>query len=84
MVWQLQTAKQRLSELVDRVLDEGPQVITRHGKEVAVVLAIDEYRRLCEPEPDFKRFLMEGPGIHELDLERDRQLPRDVELPDLS
>jgi prevent-host-death family protein len=84
VVWQLQTAKQKFSELIDRVLEDGPQVITRHGKEVAVVVAIDEYRRLSGPTPDFKRFLREGPGIHELDLQRDEQLPRDVELPDLS
>ncbi len=40
-VWQVQEAKSRLSELMDRALDEGPQVITRHGKPVVKVVAAD-------------------------------------------
>jgi prevent-host-death family protein len=79
MVWQLQTAKQRFSELVDRALDEGPQVITRRGREVAVVLSFDDYRRL-RGIPDFKTFLLEGPPLYELEIVRSQELPRDVEL----
>lgn len=79
MVWQLQTAKQRLSELVDRALDEGPQIITRHGREVAVVLSFDGYRQLSGT-PDFKRFLLEGPPLDELEIVRETQLPREIEL----
>ena len=37
MSWQLQEAKQKFSELVRRTLEEGPQVVTRHGEEVVVV-----------------------------------------------
>ena len=43
--WQLQEAKNRLSEVVDLALEEGPQIVTRHGKEVAVVIAKDEFDR---------------------------------------
>ncbi len=39
MNWQVQEAKQRFSELVRRTLEEGPQVVTRHGEEVVVVVA---------------------------------------------
>jgi antitoxin Phd len=46
MRWQLQDVKQRFSELVQHVLDEGPQTVTRRGKEAVVVIAADEYRRL--------------------------------------
>lgn len=80
MVWQLQTAKQKFSELVDRALSEGPQVVTRRGREVAVVLGIDEYRRLRDGEPDFKRFLLEGPRFDDLVIERSRDTGRDVDL----
>jgi len=38
-VWQVQEAKSRLSELMDRALKEGPQVITRHGRPVVKVIA---------------------------------------------
>lgn len=43
--WQIQDAKNRLSELVRRVRENEPQVITVHGKEVAAIIPIDEYRR---------------------------------------
>lgn len=46
MAWQLQDAKQRFSRLVDSARTDGPQVVTRHGREVAVVLSIEDYRRL--------------------------------------
>ncbi len=46
MNWQVQEAKQRFSEVLRAVENDGPQTITRHGEEVAVVIDIDEYRRL--------------------------------------
>lgn len=79
-MWQLQTAKQKLSELVERALAEGPQVITRRGREVVVVVSIDEYRRLRGGGPDFKRFLTEAPDLDALGLERSREPTRGVEL----
>ena len=45
MTWQLQEAKNRLSEVVDRALSEGPQTITRHGRATAVIVASDQYAR---------------------------------------
>ncbi len=85
MSWQLQEAKQRFSELVRRTLEEGPQVVTRHGEEVVVVVPAEEYRRMTEradgeKKMDFKEFLMSAPDLSVLDLERPREMPRDVEL----
>lgn len=80
MAWQLQTAKQKFSELVERALAEGPQIVTRRGREVVVVLGIDEYRRLRAGEPDFKRFLREGPDFEALELTRQNETGRRVEL----
>lgn len=79
MAWQLQTAKQRFSELVDRALAEGPQIVTRRGQEVVAVVAIDEYRRLHR-RPDFKRFLRTAPDFEQLDLERDTEPARTVDF----
>ena len=45
-VWQLQEAKNHLSELVDRAIQHGAQTITRHGRPVAVVVAAKVYDRL--------------------------------------
>lgn len=44
--WQVQDAKARFSELLDASLSEGPQVVTRRGVEAAVLVPIDEWRRL--------------------------------------
>ncbi len=80
MTWQLQKAKQHLSEVVDRALTEGPQIVTRHGKQVAVILGFDDYQRLLARRPDFKRFLSEGPDFGDLDLQRSSERPRESEL----
>jgi prevent-host-death family protein len=71
--WQLQEAKQRFSELIKLVETEGPQVVTRHGEEVAVVVGIGEYRRLRGGAEDFKAFLRSAP---DLDLEINRPAGR--------
>jgi prevent-host-death family protein len=80
VAWQVHEAKQRFSELVRRAQDEGPQVVTRHGEEVAVVVSAPEYRRLTGNKPDFKTFLLSGPDLSVLDLERPKEFPREVEL----
>jgi len=61
--WQIQDAKQRFSEMIRAVEHEGPQVITRHGEEVAVVVDIAEYRRLTRPAVDLRGVLLGGPRL---------------------
>ena len=79
--WQIQTAKNRLSDLVDRAVTQGPQLITRRGIETAVVLSVDEYRRLRRPESDLVEFFRSSPLSQiELDLERDPDSGREIEL----
>jgi prevent-host-death family protein len=80
MSWQVQQAKQQFSALVRRALDEGPQVVTRHGEEVVVVLSAREYRRLTEAVPDFKGFLLAAPDLQQLELQRPDHHARIVEL----
>jgi prevent-host-death family protein len=80
MAWQVQTAKQRFSELVERAVTEGPQIVTKHGRETVVVLEIGEYRKLLGVPMDFKEFLMTGPDFSLLDLERQKDLPREIDL----
>ncbi len=60
MAWQLQEAKAKFSQLVQKALDEGPQTVTRHGKEVAV-LCLDDYKKLKQRNPSLKEVLMSGP-----------------------
>ena len=61
--WQLQEAKQRFSELIRSVEADGPQVVTRHGEDVAVVISIAEYRHLRHEGESFKAFLQSAPDL---------------------
>jgi prevent-host-death family protein len=79
MVWQLQDAKQRFSELVRETLENGPQVVTRHGEEVVVVVPAAEYRAAQRPRRDFAEFLRNGPDLEPLELGSRRQPPRSAE-----
>jgi antitoxin Phd len=79
-IWQVQDAKARLSEVIERARTEGPQTITRHGTERAVVLSIDDYRALVVHKPDFKAHLLGGPKVDDFAIERDRDTGRTIEL----
>ena len=46
--WQLQEAKNRLSEVVERALHEGPQTVTKRGKEAVVIVSADTFKRLSQ------------------------------------
>jgi prevent-host-death family protein len=61
--WQVQQAKSRLSELIEAAKTSGPQLITKHGSETAVVISISEYKALAALRPDFKEFLLGGPKL---------------------
>lgn len=82
MAWQVQEAKQRFSELVRKAVEEGPQVVTRHGEEVVVVLSAKEYLGLAKKRRSFREFLLNGPDISALDLRRPKewQRAREIEL----
>lgn len=83
--WQLQDAKNRFSAVVDAALAGEPQEVTRRGKPVVVVIAVEEYERLCQAKkaaaPDFIEHLLAIPKGGPDDLfERIPLKPRDVEL----
>ena len=79
-VWQVQDAKARFSEVLARARSDGPQTITRHGREQAVVLSVEDYRALVAQKPDFKAYLLGGPKVDDFAIERDRDTGRPVEL----
>ena len=79
--WQLQEAKNKFSNLVERAQQEGPQIVTKHGKEAVVVLSVDDYKKITKPKESLVVFLQKSPlGDLELDLSRDKNAPRDVAL----
>lgn len=78
--WQIQQAKAHLSEVIERARREGPQTITRHGAERAIVLSIEDYRALVAQRPDFKAYLLGGPKVDNFAVERDQDTGRAVDL----
>jgi antitoxin Phd len=78
--WQVQEAKTRLSEVIERARAEGPQTITRHGAARAVVLSIEDYNALMAHKPDFKAYLLSGPKFDDFSVDRDPDTGRDVEI----
>ena len=77
-VWQLQEAKNKLSEVVDEALKHGPQVITRRGVETAIILSYAEYRKLLLHQQKLSDFFRASPLVGmDLDLTRDTSPPRD-------
>ncbi len=82
--WQLQEAKNRLSEVVDLALEKGPQTVTRHGKEVVVVVAKAEFERRRigrAPRGSIIPFLRRLSFTKaNLKLTRSQDLDRDLEL----
>jgi antitoxin Phd len=69
MPWQVQEAKARFSEFLDASLREGPQVVTRRGIEVAVLVPIDEWRRLQHAaRPTLKKLLLSPHARFEISI----------------
>ncbi len=80
MAWQLQAAKQHFSELVERARNDGPQIVTKHGKEAVVVVSVEDYRQLRGGEPRLVEFIRAAPDFDVLDLDRAEDRGRDIQL----
>jgi len=69
MVWQVYDAKARFSELLNAALKDGPQVVTRRGVETAVLVPIDEWKRLkSEKRESIKDPLLDPNGPHDIPM----------------
>ena len=82
--WQLQDAKARFSELFRLAREQGPQRVTKHGREAVVVIPAEEYARISRPPGDsgsLARFFamspLRGSGIR---LGRPRDFGRVIDL----
>lgn len=76
--WQLQEAKNKLSKVVDDALSQGPQIITRRGVEVVIVIAYEQFKKMNVSEQKLSDFFRSSPLVGEdLDLTRDKSAARD-------
>ena len=81
MNWQIQEAKARFSEMVERAIKEGPQTVTRHGKPVAVLLPAEQYRRLRSKGKSLKALLAAAP-LKGVEIERSPETVQIVDFAD--
>ncbi len=79
-VWQVQEAKTRLSEVIEEANSRGPQIITRHGAERAVILSMKDYRALSAHKSDFRAYLLGGPKVDSFEVKREHDTGRKVRL----
>jgi len=77
--WQLQEAKNKLSEVVNKALSSGPQEITRHGRKTAVVLSFQNYQRIKKTKGSLVEFFRQSP-LSGMNFKRTRDFPREVKL----
>jgi prevent-host-death family protein len=75
MVWPVYDAKARFSEFLETTLKDGPQIITKRGVEAAVLISIDEWKRLKgSARPNIKEILLDPNGPHDLYIPPRRRL----------
>lgn len=79
--WSVADAKARFSELIDIVWHDGPQVISRRGAPVAVVVSIEEWQRKSSRSGSLAQFFASSPlAGSELEVERESGAARDVSV----
>lgn len=82
--WKLQDAKNHFSELVECAMKEGPQEVTKRGEHAVVILSFALYQELSKPmesKENLVSFFRNSPFCgEELDLERNKDLPREIEF----
>jgi prevent-host-death family protein len=80
--WQLQEAKNKFSRVVENAVNDGPQIITKHGVEVAIVISFAEYQKMIASRGKLSAFFRDSPLVDiELDLARDKSDARkDLDL----
>jgi prevent-host-death family protein len=75
MTWPVYDAKARFSEFLDAAINDGPQVVTRRGVETAVLVPIDEWKKLKDgPKRSLKDVLLDPNGPHDLYIPPRRKL----------
>ena len=79
--WAVAEAKARFSEVIDRALADGPQTITRKGKEAVVVVSADEWQRKTTRKGNLAEFFaaspLRGTGLK---IKRAKDGPREIEV----
>ena len=79
--WQIKDARANFSTLIDKAISDGPQIVTRNGKKVAVVVAAADWVGRQQGRGDLAEFFANSP-LREagIEIDRIRDYPREVKL----
>jgi len=78
-IWKLNEAKSNFSKVIKLALEQEPQIITRWGKKVVVIVAYTEYTRTKKHQSKLSEFFRSSPLTKiDLDLDRNKNLPREA------
>jgi prevent-host-death family protein len=79
--WLLKDARNKFSEVVQKALEHGPQLITQRGEKTVVIMSFEHYQHLTKPNMNIVDFFHKSPlkGI-EVDLSRDKDIGREIDL----
>ena len=80
-VWQLQEAKSRFSEVVERAMKHGAQTVTKHGRPAVVIVSAEEYERTRAPKRSLIDALRDCPeDLTQLVVNRPKETARKINL----
>lgn len=80
-MWQLQEAKSKFSEVVERAMSVGPQTVTRRGVEAVVIVSSADYKRELKSSKSLKSLFRKPPYFDDdVVVERKKDVSRSVEL----
>lgn len=79
--WTVAEAKAKFSEIIERAMSDGPQTITRNGREAAVVVGVEEWQRKTKRVGNLAEFFAESPLRESgLKIRRLEERPRKINL----
>ena len=79
--WALQDAKSKFSQVVEEASSNGPQIVTKRGKEAAVILSFEDFCNLSNRKGSLVDFFRNSPlSDTEFSIERSEDLDREIEL----
>ncbi len=78
-MWKLADAKNRFSEVVEKALEEGPQMVSRRGAPAVVVVSAAQFSKIDARRRSFKDYLRSAP-LSGLKLTRPHSRRREVAL----
>ncbi|MEO8898074.1 MAG: type II toxin-antitoxin system Phd/YefM family antitoxin [Candidatus Dormibacter sp.] len=79
--WPVADAKARFSELIDRALEQGPQIVTRNGRRTVAIVPVDQWERSVKQHGSLAAFFAASPlRASRLKVQRGGDLPRDIDL----